>query len=99
MDKLRSITFILCFTVGFALALAPPVGAQAASGDLDATFGTGGKVTTDFAGDADHARAVAVQTDGKIVAAGQATNSRRGEEDFAVGHNTTNATHNTTVGA
>src|SRR6266568_281258 len=98
MDKLRSVTFVLCFTVAFALALAPPVGAQAAPGDLDATFCTGGKVTTDFAGDSDHARAVAIQTDGKIVAAGKATNSRRGGEDFALARYNPNGTLDTTFG-
>src|SRR6185312_12779398 len=46
--------------------------ASAAAGDLDGAFGTGGTVTTDFAGNGDEARAVAVQPDGKIVAAGGA---------------------------
>ncbi len=41
-----------------------------ASGTLDATFGSGGAVVTDFASSDDGARAVAVQADGKIVAAG-----------------------------
>jgi uncharacterized delta-60 repeat protein len=36
-------------------------------GSLDQSFGSGGKVVTDFAGDSDEARAVAVQADGKIV--------------------------------
>jgi uncharacterized delta-60 repeat protein len=40
-------------------------------GSLDIGFGTGGKVTTDFAGSG-AAFAVALQTDGKIVAAGRA---------------------------
>ena len=39
-------------------------------GTLDATFGAGGTVTTDFAGASDQAFSVAVQTVGKIVAAG-----------------------------
>jgi len=42
-------------------------------GTLDPSFGTGGKVTTDFAGGADGAAALVVQTDGKLVAAGSAT--------------------------
>src|SRR5262245_24661714 len=41
-----------------------------ADGSLDTGFGTGGKVTTDFAGSIDDAFAVALQADGKIVAAG-----------------------------
>src|SRR5262249_37359683 len=40
------------------------------SGSLDTTFGSGGKVTTDFAGYQDRAYSVAIQSDGKIVAAG-----------------------------
>jgi uncharacterized delta-60 repeat protein len=44
-----------------------------ADGSLDLTFGSEGRVTTDFGGD-DAAYAVAVQADGKIVVAG-ATNS------------------------
>jgi uncharacterized delta-60 repeat protein len=43
------------------------------NGTLDLTFGTSGKVTTDFAGASDTANDVAVQLDGKIIAVGQAT--------------------------
>ncbi len=50
----------------FALARYNP------DGSLDSTFGDGGKVTTDFTKDGDWADAVAVQPDGKIVAAGGA---------------------------
>ena len=39
-------------------------------GSLDTSFGTGGKVTTDFAGGSEGAHAVAIQPDGMIVAAG-----------------------------
>src|SRR5437660_960419 len=42
---------------------------SAAPGSLDATFGTGGKVTTSFSGSADM-NALVVQPDGKLVAAG-----------------------------
>ena len=48
-----------------------------ADGSLDTTFGTGGKVTTDF-GTADGANAVALQDDGEIVVAGFANS------DFAL---------------
>lgn len=41
-----------------------------ANGILDASFGTGGKVTTDFGGGDDEGRDVIVQKDGKIVVAG-----------------------------
>ena len=43
-----------------------------ADGSLDTTFDGDGKVTTDFAGGDDQARGVAIQKDGKIVAAGVA---------------------------
>jgi len=42
-------------------------------GSLDGTFGTGGKVTTDFPGRADLASALALQSDGKIVVAGRSS--------------------------
>lgn len=41
-------------------------------GSLDTTFGMQGKITTDFSERADIASAVAIQSDGKIIAAGQA---------------------------
>lgn len=45
-------------------------------GTLDNTFGTDGKVTTDFNQDYDNIYSIAIQSDGKIVAAGvTATNS------------------------
>ncbi|HEV3480097.1 MAG TPA: PASTA domain-containing protein [Gaiellaceae bacterium] len=43
---------------------------SAARGELNTTFGSGGKVTTDFGGD-ETASAVALQRDGKIVVAGR----------------------------
>ena len=54
-----------------ALVLAASVGvALAAPGDLDGSFGTNGKLTFGFGG-VDVAYAVALQPDGKIVAAGR----------------------------
>jgi uncharacterized delta-60 repeat protein len=43
---------------------------QAADGDLDPTFGVGGRVLTDFNGEFNGANGVAIQPDGKIVVAG-----------------------------
>ena len=43
-----------------------------ANGSLDASFGSGGKVTTDFFSNLDDAKAVALQSDGKIVVGGSA---------------------------
>jgi uncharacterized delta-60 repeat protein len=44
-------------------------------GTLDTRFGTGGKVTTDFGTDFDQANALAVQADGKLVAAGSSASA------------------------
>lgn len=51
-------------------------------GSLDTTFSADGKVTTDFASDEDQARGVAIQADGRIVAAGAAVISDN--HDFAL---------------
>jgi uncharacterized delta-60 repeat protein len=66
------------------------------NGTLDATFGAGGRVTTDFAGDDDQAFAVVLQPDGKIVAAGVAKTSR--SADFALARYNANGTLDTTFG-
>lgn len=54
-----------------------------APGALDESFGNGGIVVTDFDGDNDEARAIAIQSDGKILVAGVAkiTNNNN---DFAL---------------
>src|SRR5439155_10672104 len=52
-----------------------------ADGSVDLTFGSGGRVVTDFGGD-DAAFALAVQPDGKIVVAGVSTGG--GSMDFAL---------------
>jgi uncharacterized delta-60 repeat protein len=54
-----------------------------ASGSLDPTFGTGGKVITDFFGKHDGASDVVVQPDGKILVCGIATDVIT-DSDFAV---------------
>jgi uncharacterized delta-60 repeat protein len=53
-----------------------------ATGELDDSFGRQGLVFTDFDKDEDGAHAVAIQPDGKIVAAGHARID--GDDDFAV---------------
>jgi uncharacterized delta-60 repeat protein len=63
-----------------AALLAPA--AQAAPGALDASFGTGGKVTTAIGGEDDYAYATARQADGKLVAAGSSYTGPDG--DFAL---------------
>lgn len=48
------------------------------SGSLDTTFGTGGIVTTAVGASYDYAYSVALQSDGKIVAAGYSNNGSNG---------------------
>ncbi|MBI3994557.1 MAG: hypothetical protein HY349_01140 [Nitrospirae bacterium] len=63
------------------------------NGTLDTTYGTGGKVTTDF-GNEDSAYAIAVQSDNKVVAVGQARNGSN--FDFAVARYNSNGSLDTT---
>ncbi len=71
--------------------------AQAAGGDLDPAFGTGGQVTTDFSHSTDIANAVALQPDGKLVVVGQTyKNNDYTGEDFAVARYNTDGTLDTT---
>ena len=73
--------------------------AQAAGGDLDPTFGTGGQVTTDFSHSTDIAFAVALQPDGKLVVVGTTyKNNDYSNEDFAVSRYNVDGTLDTTFG-
>ena len=73
--------------------------AQAAGGDLDPTFGTGGQVTTDFNRSTDIANAVALQPDGKLVVVGQTyKHNDYSDEDFAVTRYNTDGTLDNTFG-
>jgi hypothetical protein len=45
--------------------------AQAAAGDLDSAFGQGGVVRTEFGGSDEYGFALKIQSDGKIIVAGQ----------------------------
>jgi uncharacterized delta-60 repeat protein len=55
-----------------------------ADGSLDSSFGTGGKVTTDFGASDDYASAIAIQSNGKIVAGGVSVATATGNSDFAL---------------
>ena len=68
MARLVKALSFTAVTLLFSIALAPT--AAALPGDLDTTFDSDGKVTTDFGGPFDRASGVAIQPDGKIVAAG-----------------------------
>src|SRR5215469_7007501 len=68
------------------------------NGTLDASFGTSGKVTTDFGGPNDQAESVAVQPDGKIVVAGAAGQYINRGFDFALARYNSNGTLDTSFG-
>ena len=68
-------------------------------GTLDRHFGSGGKVTTDFSGNFDVANAIAIQPDGKIVAAGVSTPSSSNNSDFALSRYNENGTLDTSFGS
>src|SRR5262245_684540 len=81
--------------VALILLIVVPGPLQAADGDLDTTFGSGGIVITDFGGD-DVANAVALQSDGKIVAAGRTLFG--GVSSFALGRYNSDGSLDTTFG-
>ena len=67
------------------------------NGTLDTTFGTGGKVTTDFSGNHDWANGLAIQSDGKILTAGVAYDAT-GNWDFALARYNSDGTLDATFG-
>src|SRR5205807_1340610 len=77
--------------VDFAVARYNP------DGSLDASFGTGGLVTTDFASGSDFASAVTLQPDGKIVVAGTAYTGTG--SDFAVARYDADGSPDSTFGS
>jgi uncharacterized delta-60 repeat protein len=92
---LRAVLRLLPAAVLLASQVAVAAPAQAKAGDLDTSFGTGGKVTTDFGGPVDGARALAVQADGKLVAAGYALGTAL---DFALARYNSDGTLDTSFG-
>ncbi len=81
---------VLLLTVGFLL----PV--QAAPGDLDPTFGSGGKVTTAIGTRSDEIYTLALQVDGKIIAGGYLYKDT--DIDFALVRYNTDGTLDMTFG-
>ncbi|HXG85980.1 MAG TPA: FG-GAP-like repeat-containing protein [Pyrinomonadaceae bacterium] len=87
------------FLFGFlaiGLFLVLPALTFAAPGDLDLSFGSGGKVITPIGSSFDYANSVAIQMDGKIVAAGYSQNGANA--DFAVVRYNTDGTLDTSFG-
>jgi uncharacterized delta-60 repeat protein len=89
------------FAVGLAVILATVLvyaaTAQAAPGDLDTSFSGDGRLTTAI-GSSNHARDVAIQGDGKIVAAGRAYNGINNDNDFALTRYNPNGSLDATFG-
>lgn len=81
--------------LGLALTLSTP-NVLAAAGDLDLSFGGTGIVKTDFFGNYDQGEAVAIQGDGKIVAAGGVLNGST--FDFGVARYNIDGSLDTTFG-
>src|SRR6187399_2556950 len=80
--QLAWLWLLASLAVALLLALNPALSALAAPGDLDPTFSGDGKVITDFFGGDDIAWALAIQSNGKIVAAG-ASDVSGSNDDFA----------------
>jgi uncharacterized delta-60 repeat protein len=78
------------FGVGFTLAR------YTSAGTLDTGFGVGGTLTTSFGGDSAAANAVAVQPDGKIVAAGFTGSYFTSHSSFALARYNPNGSPDTT---
>ncbi|MAA84087.1 MAG: calcium-binding protein, partial [Halieaceae bacterium] len=85
---------VIGITALINLLMACPV--AAAEGDLDTTFDSDGKVTTAIGSSRDFASAVAIQSDGKIVAAGHSpSGSSFDTVDFALVRYNTDGTLDT----
>ncbi len=70
-----------------------------ADGFPDISFGSGGKVITDFLGQNDFASGLAIQADGRLVAAGKATVAGAPISDFALARFNTNGSLDNSFGA
>ena len=80
MEKIK--VSLSTFTVFVICTFNLQVPAWAADGELDTSFGTGGKVTTPIGSGNDETWSVVLQSDGKIIAAGYSHNGA--DNDFAV---------------
>src|SRR5438477_2437680 len=102
-SKLHYCSILCRGTVGAAIVLAwlnSSQVAEAAAGDLDPTFGTGGMVMTDINRSTDIAQAVEVQADGKLVVVWQTYNHNDfSGEDFVVTRYNTDGTLDNSFGS
>ena len=80
--RMRRLAGVVVAAMVSVVAFASP--SVAAPGQLDPTFGAGGTVITEFPSSYSGARAVAVQADGRVVAAGFAHTNDSVVSDFAL---------------
>jgi uncharacterized delta-60 repeat protein len=73
--SLHSLATLLPMLASLALVALPAPSALAAAGQLDPSFGTGGKAVVDYGGNNDSGSGVAVQPDGKVVIVGNTKTS------------------------
>jgi uncharacterized delta-60 repeat protein/LPXTG-motif cell wall-anchored protein len=73
MITIRRNHLATAFVLIAAIASIPSLASAAADGALDTTFGTGGKVTTTIGG-GDQGKAIAIQSNGKILVVGDDSN-------------------------
>src|SRR3954453_21341114 len=83
-------------SIAIAALLLWPAPSRAAEGDLDPSFGSSGKETTPIGTSSDEAEAVALDSQGRIVAAGRAFVGT--DEDFALARYSSNGTLDTGFG-
>jgi uncharacterized delta-60 repeat protein len=82
MMKTRAVRVLLVAAVGVAAWCVGVGAAVGAPGDLDTSFGTDGKVTTDIRSGNDFGQAVAFDSQGRVVVAGYSYNGS--DDDFTV---------------
>jgi uncharacterized delta-60 repeat protein len=96
----RKVLGVLMLVLALLLSYTAPTPVRADDGDLDKSFGAGGKVITDFSGGEDEATAVAIQDDGKIFAVGSTTKPFvANNRDFALARYNTDGSLDTSFGS
>jgi uncharacterized delta-60 repeat protein len=97
--KLEARAVILLVAAALLLSSVPPFSARAAAGDLDTSFDADGRAVTDFFGNDDFAYAVAVQSDGRIVVAGDTFDPDAESFDFALARYNTDGSLDSSFGS
>jgi len=87
IGRRRALTWPLLLVAALILAVVSAGSALAAPGDLDPTFDTDGKVTTDLGSSNEDARSMAIQSNGKIVTTGRSNNGSTGYNFALARHN------------